>query len=807
MERYVCIHGHFYQPPRENPWLEEVELQDTAYPYHDWNERITEECYWPNAASRILGKGKKIIDVVNNYTRISFDFGPTLLTWLQRHEPRLYATLLDADKRSQELFGGHGAAMAQAYNHMIMPLANLRDKRTQILWGIEDFAQRFGRKPEGMWLPETAVDLESLGIMAEQGVRFAVLAPVQAAQAKPILARDWMNADSERIDTTIPYQCWLPSGKAISLFFYHGPTSQAVASGHLLQNGEMLADALVSILKDGPQRAGLAHIATDGETFGHHHRHADMAIAYATHLIESRNLAKITVYGQFLELFPPAWEVRIRENTSWSCSHGVERWRDNCGCASEKTAVGKQQWRKPLRQALDDLRGRLMPIYESGMAPYSQDPWAVRDAYITVVNDRSSQTMEQFLTERTGRSLAEEDKVKVLKLLEMQRNAMLMYTSCAWFFDDIAGIEAVQVLHYACRAMQLARELTGDDMEPGFEAMLEQAPAHTKGLAHGKEVYDTLVKPDRADLERIAGHLAVSSIFEQCPREIDVYCYRAQLMSCERHQTGLQTLCTGRGTITSGVALERRIVDFAAYRFSEQDIIAAVTNPLPDADFKAMQAGFHEAFDKGDTTEIIRMMNVTFGGRHYSLRHLLKDHQRRILYRLLDTTWQEIEVAYRQIYQRNFTVMHLMRGMDIPLPKALAAAAEFVINQDLLKAMLNDPADPDRLKDLVDESSRLAVLLDHETLEFEAGRRINDLLDQVEAAPDDLDVLETTETTLRILSTVVSAPNVQAGQNILSRLTQKLYQEQQTRAAEGDAQAQVWVGRFQKIAYYLGVIV
>ncbi len=613
--------------------------------------------------------------------------------------------------------------------------------------------------------------------------------------------------DGERIDTTIPYQCWLPSGKSIALFFYHGPTSQAVASGHLLQSGEMLADALLAILKDGPHRAGLAHIATDGETFGHHHRHTDMAIAYATHLIESKSLAKITVYGQFLELFPPTWEVRIRENTSWSCAHGVERWRDNCGCASEKTAVGKQQWRKPLRQALDDLRAWLTGIYESSMAPYCQDPWAVRDAYIKVVNDRSPATIERFLTEQTGRSPSEEDKVKLLRLLEMQRNAMLMYTSCAWFFDDIAGIEAVQILHYACRALQLAKELTGQDLEPGFEAILERAPASAKGLANGREVYNTMVKPDRADLERIAGHLAVSSIFEQSPREIDVYCYEAQLAACERHQTGLQTLCTGRATIISGIVLDRRTVDFAAYRFSEQDIIAAVTSPLPDADFKAMQSGFHEAFDKGDTTEIIRLMNVTFGGRHYSLRHLLKDHQRRILYRLLDTTWQEIEVGYRQIYQRNFTVMHLMRGMDIPLPKALAAAAEFVINQDLLKAMLNDPADPDRLKDLVDESTRLAVLLDHETLEFEAGRRINDLLDEVEAAPDDLDVLETTETTLRILSTVVSAPNVQAGQNILSRLTQKLYQEKQTRAAEGDAQAQVWVGRFQKIAYYLGVIV
>ena len=186
MEHYVCIHGHFYQPPRENPWLEEVELQDSAYPYHDWNERITEECYRPNMASRILGPDRKIIDIVNNYSKISFDFGPTLLSWLERHAPDVYQGVIDADKKSQERFSGHGAAIAQAYNHIIMPLANSRDKRTQIAWGIYDFEHRFGRKPEGMWLPETAVDLETLDILAEYGIKFTILSPHQAKRVRSI---------------------------------------------------------------------------------------------------------------------------------------------------------------------------------------------------------------------------------------------------------------------------------------------------------------------------------------------------------------------------------------------------------------------------------------------------------------------------------------------------------------------------------------------------------------------------------------------------------------------------------------------
>jgi len=805
MERYVCIHGHFYQPPRENPWLEEVELQDSAYPFHDWNERITEECYWPNAASRILGADKKIVDIVNNYTRISFDFGPTLLVWLERHEPQLYTAILEADKQSQDLFGGHGAAIAQAYNHVIMPLANARDKRTQIVWGIEDFVERFERRPEGLWLPETAVDLETLDILAECGIRFTILSPLQAHQVRPLGANDWTSADKEKIDTTRPYLCRLPSGRSIALFFYHGPSAQGVASGRLIQNGEVFTEALLSILKDSGAPAGLAHIATDGETFGHHHRHTDMALAYGLHLIESRKLAKVTIYGQYLEMFPPGWEVQIRGNTSWSCQHGVDRWQDNCGCSFEKTLTGKQQWRRPLRRALDGLRDQLAGLYESQMARFCPDPWAVRDAYIAVVNDRSGENVNGFVAEQTGRDLPDDDKVRFLKLLEVQRNAMLMYTSCAWFFDDIAGIEAVQVLHYACRAMQLARELGGQDLEPAFEAGLEQAPAAAPGLANGREVYRRLVRPNMADLERVAAHLAVGAIFEPCPHRMDVYCYWADIESCDRHEAGLQALCTGRATVASTIVLDRRTVDFAVYRFSEQDVIAAVAGQLPDPAFTAMQEGLREAFDKGDTTEIIRLMNLTFGGNHYSLGHLFKDQQRRIVYQLLDTTWQEIEVAYRQIYQRNFTAMHLMRGMGIPLPKALAAAAEFVINQDLLKAILSDPVDLERLKDLTDEAARLSVPLDQQTLQFEAGHRINGLMDRLEEIPDDVALLETTEATLRILSTVVAGADVQAGQNVLFGLSKDLYAQKQRQAAAGDGQAQTWVRYFQRIAQHLGM--
>jgi len=334
MERYICIHGHFYQPPRENPWLEVIELQDAAYPYHDWNRKITAECYATNAASRILDDQGQIIKIVNNYAKISFDFGPTLLAWMVKNTPDIYEAVLEADVESQKQFSGHGSAIAQAYNHIILPLANQRDKVTQVLWGIRDFEKRFCRLPEGMWLPETAVDLESLDILAELGIRFTILAPHQAHRVRPLGKDDWEDVSGGRIDPTMPYRLNLPTGRRIDLFFYDGPISRAVAFDGLLSRGETFAQRLLDAVSNDSARAQLVHIATDGETYGHHHRYGDMALAYALRYIEANELAQITNYGEFLQMHPPSHEVEIFENSSWSCVHGIERWRDNCGCTA-----------------------------------------------------------------------------------------------------------------------------------------------------------------------------------------------------------------------------------------------------------------------------------------------------------------------------------------------------------------------------------------------------------------------------------------------------------------------------------------
>ncbi|HEX9897667.1 MAG TPA: DUF3536 domain-containing protein, partial [Candidatus Methylomirabilis sp.] len=477
MKRYVCIHGHFYQPPRENPWLEEVELQDSAYPFHDWNERIGAECYAPNSAARILDAEKRIGEIINNYGRISFNFGPTLLSWLERARPQTYRSILEADRRSRKRFSGHGSALAQAYNHLIMPLANSRDKRTQVLWGLADFRHRFGREPEGMWLPETAVDLETLDLLAQEGIRFTLLAPHQAGRVRKIGDKQWQNVGGARIDPRMPYLCPLPSGRHIVLFFYDGPASRDVAFSDLLRDGARFADRLLGGFDDA-DRPQMAHIATDGETYGHHHRFGEMALAFCLRHIEGGEQARLTIYGEYLEKHPPTHEVEILEETSWSCAHGVERWRADCGCRIGGENDWTQAWRGPLRDALDWLRDALIPPFEQAMAPLVDDPWEARDAYVEVLLDRSPQNVRDFLGRRSGRELAPEETIRALRLLEMQRHAMLMYTSCGWFFDEVSGIETTQVLYYAGRVLQLAREACDVDLEAEFLARLEKVPSN-----------------------------------------------------------------------------------------------------------------------------------------------------------------------------------------------------------------------------------------------------------------------------------------------------------------------------------------
>ncbi|MBN1123438.1 MAG: DUF3536 domain-containing protein [Sedimentisphaerales bacterium] len=807
-EKYICIHCHFYQPPRENPWLEEVELQDSAYPYHDWNTRITEECYRRNAVSRILGDDRKIVDIVNNYANISFNFGPTLLSWLQVHVPRTYNRIIEADRLSRERFSGHGCAIAQGYNHMILPLANERDKRTQVLWGIRDFQKHFGRDPEGMWLPETAVNTATLEVLAEQGIRFTILAPRQAQRVRKIGQKQWKKVSEDNVDPSMPYLCNLPSGKQIVLFFYDGPISHDVAYGGLLHSGENFASRLMGAFNQEDRPSQLVHIATDGESFGHHHAHGDMALSYCLHHIQANDLAKVTIYGEYLDKFPPTDEVEIWEDSSWSCVHGVERWRNNCGCAADHSQSGKQEWRAPLREALDQLRDTFADLYETRMAGFCEAPWRLRDDYIKVILDRNSDNVNQFISRWTGRQLENGDKTTFMKLIELQRNAMLMYTSCGWFFDDISGIEAVQIMQYASRAMQLYNEISGITQETGFKKHLEQAPSRKKGFSNGREVYEAYVEPARIDLNRVGAHFALSSIFDEfCESTTDIYAYSAAMEDFHRLEAGVQTLVTSRATIQSKITFEEHSIDLAGLYLGDHNIFAAVRPRGTDEDFIDLRMRLETAFLEGDSNEVMRLMHVSFYGPSYSVTHLFKDQQRQILDRLLVGTWREIESSFRHIYEHNYSIMLMLRNMRMTLPKALAAPAEFIVNGELIREIQEDSINVDRLKSLTDEAKRLSLHLDVEKLRFEASRKIGELMGQIEKTPENTELLEVIEKALKVFSDLTPDLDLQVAQNIFFSLAKKVYPQFEANMETGDEQAQLWLKHFKNLADHLDLVI
>jgi len=487
MNKFICIHGHFYQPPRENPWLEAITYQESAYPFHDWNERINAECYAPNTRARILDEKGVVIERVNNYSKISFDFGPTLLSWMEFKAPDTYQAVLEADKISRETFSGHGSAMAQCYSHMIMPLADSKDKYTQVYWGIRDFEFRFKRLPEGMWLPETAVDLETLQIMADLGIRFTVLAPHQAGRL----------LDHGELDINQPYSVRLGAGRSINVFFYNGALSQSLAFENILQDGKCFAEKLMQTDNtDGPQ---LLSVATDGETYGHHHKFGDMALAFALKYIDDQVDARLTNFAEYLEKFPPQEEIEIIEKTSWSCAHGVGRWSSNCGCETGGHPEWNQGWRGPLRKALDWFQCRADSIFVEVGKGLFKDPWEARNRYIDIRINRYDR--DTFLAEQCQNSLDESKKVVVLKLLELQSNAMLMYTSCGWFFNDISGIETEQILLYAGKAIQLAEEISCEVLEPHFLELLELAESNVLEKGNGSQIYKNMIEKARMDFQ------------------------------------------------------------------------------------------------------------------------------------------------------------------------------------------------------------------------------------------------------------------------------------------------------------------
>jgi alpha-amylase/alpha-mannosidase (GH57 family) len=700
-KKYICIHGHFYQPPRENAWLETIETQLGAAPYHDWNERINNECYAPNAAARVLDREGKIIRILNNYRHISFNMGPTLMSWLEAKDPATYRAIVQADRDGAAERNGHGPAVAQAYNHIIMPLASPRDRETQVIWGIADFTYRFGRKPEGMWLPETAVDTATLECLVDQGIKFTILAPRQCRSVKMKGSDEWISVYENGFDTRIAYEIPLPSGRTIAVFFYNGPISQKIAFEGVLNDGAHFARQLMSSLDDSdtPQ---LVHVATDGESYGHHHKNGEMALAACISTIEQSEKADFTNYAHFLSLAPPSYEAQIHENSSWSCVHGVERWRSNCGCSTGGDAGWHQHWRRPLREALDWLSNSLAASFEQLGKDFFDDPWQVRNQFISLVLNRTPEATRRFLQKHVHRSLNTDETTRAIRLLEIQRNAMLMYTSCGWFFNDISGLETTQLMQYAARAMDYLRKINGTDLETNFVRLLSDAHSNDFHAVNGARIYTETIGETRTLLEEVGRHYAVNSLFSWMQPTQQLYTFNCKNEHAERHGTDNYRLSVGRVRMRSSISQSQLTVGYAVFYFGDLNLIGGLVRHMSEEAFQKLRLEVVRLFEsKTDLESAKQLLKSHFDDDTFDIRDLFVDDRQKLINDITKPHHNRVEKALRLIYDEEWTIMKIIKDYGVEVHEHFRHAAQYVLNLELRRQFHLNVTDPQKFEEIL----------------------------------------------------------------------------------------------------------
>ncbi|NDJ19570.1 DUF3536 domain-containing protein [Myxacorys almedinensis] len=749
---YITVHGHFYQPPRENPYLDAIERQPSAAPFHDWNERIHHECYRPNAFARVLNDRGEVVGIVNNYEYLSFNIGPTLMSWIERHDVEVYQRIVDADRKSCDRLNGHGNAIAQAYNHMILPLANARDKRTQIRWGKEDFKSHFGRDPEGMWLAETAVDYPTLEALVAEGIMFIVLAPSQAKRCRPFFQEEWHEVGGSQIDPTRPYRCFLndgdradPHAPYIDIFFYDGPISRDMGFDQALSSSHHLAGRLGQAVRGDHRPSQLISVATDGETFGHHKGGTEKCLAYAFVGEFPNRHWTVTNYAHYLSLCPPEWEVELKAVTAWSCAHGVDRWQDDCGCGGG--GLWHQKWRRPLRDALDWLRDQMVKVYAEVGGKLFSDPWLARDEYIHVMRSRTPATVQKFLAQHQSHRLNALERLDALRLLEMQRHAMLMYTSCGWFFEELSRPEGTQILRYAARALELAGDVAGVQLEKGFIKRLALAPSNVECFKTGAEIYRQLVIPAQISFEQVAAHYAISSLFTTYDREERVYCYTASQLDYHRHRMGSMTLAIGQLQLTSEITHETEHLVFAVLHLCGWDFHCCIQRFSGRRNYTQLKEQLAEALGQGSAAKTILMMNQHFNDRAYSLHDLFAEERHRIMQLLSQETLTRLDQLYTQVYRDNYGVLIAFHRDELPVPRELQVAAEIALGHRLLVTLRSLERDPNphdlvELDTIATEANHLRCQLQlpeaRQILERTIARSLHLLLQDPE--PSDLQV-------------------------------------------------------------------
>lgn len=756
-EVFLTIHGHFYQPPRENPWLEAIELQDSALPCHDWNERVNKECYNPNSVSKIVDSRNRILDVVNNYEYMSFNFGPTLLSWMEHFAPLTYERIIKADIESIAEHNGHGNAMAQVYNHIIMPLANENDKITQVKWGIRDFEYRFGRKPEGMWLAETAVDDDTLRILEENGIKFTVLSPYQADKFKQEGDKDWTDVSWGNIDPARSYRYYIKSapGKFIDLFFYDGAISRSVAFDELLKDGNKFIRRLKEGVSDCRNFPQLINIATDGESYGHHTKFGDMALAYVLKVKAKDEGFTITNYAEYLDKYRSNCEVEIKQASSWSCFHGVGRWKEDCGCSTGGHPGWNQKWRKPLRDALNYLRDELVKIFEKeGSKYFNNNVWDVRNNYIEVILDRNEMNVKKFQHANFKPDLSDEDKVRAMELLEIQRQALLMFTSCGWFFSEISGIETVQLMKYAARAMQLAEKFTNQNLEENFLNILSEAKSNIPEHGTGKDIYERFVKPSVVTSKQIATLWALSSLYQDFEDEEDVYCYTIKKNDYKKVQKGSSTFVIGHIEIQSKITLQKSNLMFALMQYSGGDFHCAIKEYSED--YSKLKTNLIKSFLINPITEIIRSLDEHFGKEYFTLKDIFIEERRKILQILLKSKLEKFSQIYQNMYDEGKGSIYHLQGLGLKIPDEFKLSAGYALSRKFNDIVIHSGGfiEEDLIQQAIDvnyEAKKIDIQLDKTPSNKIFGRKIQQNINrlvhsfEIQQAEAILDIFHTVE--------------------------------------------------------------
>ena len=781
-------------------------MQESAYPYHDWNHRINAECYRRNSASRILDGEGRVEAIMNNYAWMSFNIGPTLLAWMENETPETYEAILQADKESMESFSGHGVALAQAYNHLIMPLANERDQETQVIWGIEDFKSRYNRMPEGMWLGETAVNTSSLEMLAKHGIKFTILSPYQAKRVRKLGTKEWEDATDAKVDTRRPYLCKLPSGNEISLFFYDGPASQGVAFEGLLNDGEKFANRLTDLFSENDERE-LVHIATDGESYGHHHKLGEMALSYCLHSLEENEDVNLTIYGEYLEKFPPEFEAEIIEDTSWSCYHGVERWRSDCGCNTGGHDDWNQKWRGPLRDTFDKVREKLITLYEDEMKDYTSDAWEVRNKYIRVILDRSNSNVSSFLKENFKNDLSEEEEVKLLKLLEMQYHTMLMYTSCGWFFDEVTGIESMQDVFYATRAVQLAEEISGQDYKSDFIESLKKVPSNLPEYETAYSAFEKFVQPMELDMIRIGAHYAISSLFEEFPEEVSLYNFSAAVKSNHFYEAGKQKIVVGRTEFRSDITWEKVDISYAVLHMGDHHLFGGVREYISPEALEELHTQVARFFDKGNIYEIFNLLDTYFGTHNYSFWHLFRDEQHHIMDLVMDKNLTGAEGAMQQLYENTYPLLKTFQEINMVVPTRLKLPVQLAVNNRLLKELKKKDFNLKRLEKQLRSARAIDVDLDLLTFNFLADQKVTELMFKFEKQPENIDLLYLINELLDVFERSQLNPEKWEAQNIAFGIKEDYYANMIERSESGDKKAEEWVDAFHELERSVNLVI